>query len=309
MTVESVRNIAETPAVLLKKKLENIKVPQFPYGVGADAFLGASDRIDSSILSMVTERRPDGYLVGVGVGGLLTFLNCFPSDIKPKGIIALDINPQVVIGGMFMIEELKRSSSVHEFIKGFFKIENDAYLEISNNLEKRDKRLERIMRSFRKSLKKEGSLDFWIPISPSHIHRFLSRDDYESTDVIQISKLIYDSIVTNFDLLKELAESGRFAVEYGDLADSRVTRSISELPGFKSSRNIVYVSNVAEMSFIPRGKEILEYLNRSLEYLSGSEKQSIFIDSMSSLDESICGYVPVRVIDEKPVYLNTMFGE
>jgi len=197
---------------------------------------------------------------------------------------------------------------VHEFIDGFFKIEENAYMEISNKLARKDKRLKRAMKSFSRSLEKEGTLEYWIPRGPSSMYGFLSRDDYESVDEGQISKLIYDTIVSNFDLLKELALSGRFAVEYGDIADSRVTSSISDLPGFKSSRNIVYVSNVAEMSCRPRGREILEVLNRSLLFLSGSEKPSIFIDSISSLDEyNTSDRVPVRVSDETPVYSNTMF--
>ena len=143
MTVEIASQQQENPASLLRESLKKVRVPYFPFGVGADAFLITSDRINTDILTKVKDREPDGYLVGVGFGGLLTFLNCFSSEKKPKGIIAVDINPQVVIAGRFMIEMLKTSNTHTEFIDRFFNADKNTYIREFIRIGKEDKKVKK----------------------------------------------------------------------------------------------------------------------------------------------------------------------
>lgn len=62
------------------------------------------------------------------------------------------------------------------------------------------------------------------------------------------------TMVNKFDVLKEMARSDNIAVIYSDFTNPDLITSIRDLPGFQGSRNIIYMSNIAD--HIARAKDV-----------------------------------------------------
>ena len=71
--------------------------------------------------------HPDGYVVGVGVGGILPLLLCFDEGVLPKGLIMVDHNPHVVVAGKIMAQELSAAQGYQEFLQRFFQCSSEDY--------------------------------------------------------------------------------------------------------------------------------------------------------------------------------------
>ena len=59
---------------------------------------------------------PNGYIIGTGNGAIWSMLELFPPGTVPKGIISLDYDPSVILGGKIIVELGKKGISGEEAI-------------------------------------------------------------------------------------------------------------------------------------------------------------------------------------------------
>lgn len=251
---------------------------------GASAAVRMSDHVPPGFLEAVTRQQPDGYLIGVGMGGLLIFQHCFKNGI-PQGVVSVDINPQVVLTGRLFVEMLKKSETREELISNFFKMSDGDYENKLLNLAKKDKDhnlRDNFLRSV-KRYKRDHTLDPFHP-PPASVWYFAGKD-VQKPDLIANPgqrDLVINALLDNFEVFHELALGEKIASIYADILDPTVINAITELPRFHSARNIIYLSDMfdvkTELGYKPGNAAEVAVLKPFEQSL----KPTIFIDSLLS---------------------------
>lgn len=95
---------------LLKEK--GVIIPEeerFDSSIGVSALKGTNETLDPNLIEKVRSQQeaPDGYLIGIGAGNVVTMLRLFPEGKIPKAMILFDIDHEVVREGKKAIERLR----------------------------------------------------------------------------------------------------------------------------------------------------------------------------------------------------------
>ncbi|MEK7559494.1 MAG: hypothetical protein AAB521_04270 [Patescibacteria group bacterium] len=229
---------------------------------GMAAIFRTSEAAYPMFIEELRDSEPNGYLIGVGTGGIFTLLQAF--DKPPEGIVIADINPYVVIGGRVMVEMLLASEGPEEFTNNFFKMPQEDYWKIADAITQKDKTFRRGLKDWHISLKR----DFYTPMISANA---------------QTRHNIPEVVTDNFAVLKKLAQEGEIAVCYTDILNPDFVQAIEGLPDFKTTASLIYISNIVSLMFEgdPRVHDI-----RNLATLETNEAPPVFIsaDSKNDLD-------------------------
>lgn len=195
------------------------------------AFLECTDGISPDFRKELKERNPNGYLIGLGMGGILALLDGFEEE--PRGIICFDLNPQVVIAGRIFLDILKESENPEDLFNKCNSITDENFSRRRSGEFAKDKNL----------------LDGWADwnnrdYTPEKFLRNLNKIDRQYENWINIAA----EIRKNYDRLKTLALEDKIAVGYADISRDGLSESLSTLPGFNELTNVIYISNAISLS-------------------------------------------------------------
>ncbi len=215
---------------------------------GVSAILSTNERAGPDFYKGIArDYRPDGYIYGPGCGNILTMVEAFPAT--PKGLVIVDIDPEVVYFGKSMVNRLKDSATFGEFAS------------------------------------------MMALMYPGDCTRMLA-DLAESEPVPEGSTYPEMVLARRYDMFHGLAKNGNIAVLHADLFDTELIRYVSELPQFRKSNNLVYISNVPD--------HIAGSL--SLERAEGGEFLYEKLDELTAL---VNGKLQsLRALDPQPPHMN-----
>ncbi len=261
---------------------------------GMSALLQSNDCGSPEFYNSIRERRPDGYIVGVGAGAIFSLVECFDKEKPPKGIVIADVKPRVVLFSRFLIDKLARSESFGEFRNNFFQLTDEEYrAQIDIFLQQQEggdiyKPLTENSFTF---------IDVDKGVTPRHLWRsyedrkggigpFHPHDEVQPIDVLQ----------DNYDLLHQLALQNRITAVYSDISDESFIKTVKHLPDFKKATNIVYISNVADfMHHISDRDKRAKQFNK-LKAFSGIGRRTIFVDAAKGIKLRLKAYDSLPVI-------------
>lgn len=234
---------------------------------GKAAVLFSSDLHTSTFFKDVQSQfDPNGYIVGVGFGGLLTLPNCFHNPNLVKGVGIVDINPFTILHAILLEGYLRRYKTYKEFHKAYY--DTNQYLEDLSKITRDNKELDRdsLSTSSRARIAE-------IPSEASTLNRHHNTNPN--------FHFYFDPVTAleNFyPLFKKLADQRKISIIYGNIFRGDVARYIiNSFPGFPSLRNILYISNAASMNGMS-GKNVPA---EGLSVLSSQPEKPIFISSDS----------------------------
>ena len=147
---------------------------------------------------------------------------------EPKGLIAADCNPGVVIAGRVMVDDLKSAPDSDSFIENFFGRSRAEYKNKVAAVLEDDSRLSDIFQAWRGW---EGSA-IRTPIDPPEPLMFTGYVD------------VREAITTHFDLLKRMALEDKIAFCLTDFADPEFISSIRNLPEYQISKNVIFLTSM-----------------------------------------------------------------
>jgi len=263
---------------------------------GWPALLSTSDRAKPEFFEQVRDLHPDGYIVGIGAGGIFSLLKCFPVGVLPQGLVMVDINPHVVVAGRIMEQALIEAADVDVFIRNFFRVPQSMYQNQVEQIVSVDPKL------------KDGltrwSLRTWmgVPSSPSEewdkeqdefsklLSRFFIKDYSDHLSVPLI-------VTEHFLELQQLAREKRMAVVYANFIDPVFVDAVVRLPNFLSLTNIIYLTNMLDLTFGDGrlGDAGLELVIKPLRRYEESVSPPIFIFAPSS---NLQRFAAVRSVNE-----------
>lgn len=288
---------AFSPKIKIPDQKEPIpKIPDRPHGSGSKlselliqsnvegtssneggvlAIIGTNETVGSGFFEAVQDKKPDGYVVGVGDGNVFTMLHCFPDNVVPKGIVTADIDPRSVASGKLLINKIKQSNSAEQLNAAFFNISDNDFntafqeiIEVEENPSLKEvwqklgeKERDQILKGIRKK-----EYFSW------HFNR-LYETEGQNIDVM-------GAILDKFAILKQLAEEDNISISWADFTDPKFISAVNQLPDFDNSTNIIYSSNIVD-HITQRGTQtenarVFEHLR---VYEQGAQKP-IFIDTL-----------------------------
>lgn len=244
------------------------------------ALFYSSDAITLDFQEKLSSEEPNGYLIGVGMGGIFSLIESFSHP--PLGIIAIDIDPHVVIAGRLFVESLRDSGSFEELVENFFTISEEDYQDRVDELLKQEKFLSKGVRRWKKH---SWQRDLHTPMKTWV-------DNLNSVGGARNRIKVPNVIEKNFDILRNLARNNKIAVGLADISDNHILDIFRTLPSYNQSTNVVYLSNAVGLSdkmrrynhlrrledsgdciyvFSKRGNTELEFAN-SIEYVISQAK-------------------------------------
>lgn len=208
--------------------------PSYDHYPATAALLTSTDRLSESTVTEARMTSPDGYLIGIGAGGIFGLLDFFPEDNAPLGIVMIDIDPHVVAVGRALIDRLKTAQEPTD-IQAFLNLDGESYSPLRTKVLKRDPVLREMTigrwhTSAKKSPNSNPFCDYRDGISPAK------------------------QIVKHFDLLRELAKRGRIVAINSDFLYPELAQAISTLPGYSDSRNVIYLTNALKLAIGSRNQ-------------------------------------------------------
>ena len=203
---------------------------------GMPALMETSDEANVDFFDRVKAFDPNGYIVGIGAGGILSLVDCFQNDNSPRGIIMTDINPYVVTVGKMMIDELNHAQAAGQFVHNFFQQSSDSFTQKFRKTTDADEELRDALERW-----EDTRLSFRTPMNA-----WANTQRLQTNHLLRRSTRIFvpDVIAENFQLLKSLADKEKMAVFFTDLTNRHFTQAVASLPDFSVSRNIIYLTNI-----------------------------------------------------------------
>jgi len=269
---QPITGIANTLEEGLRNKENPIRSPEVK---GVSAILDTNEKVPVGFFEAIKEKNPDGYIVGVGVGNVFSLLNCFQEENTPKGMVLVDVNPKVVVVGKLLVDSLKHSETPSDFSNSFFRLPTDKLQEHIREIIEREEnadlkqRLENVpQKDWEKVI---GDIQGWASMDEEYARSLLEKGNYEGVV----------TILSKFNVLREMARLDNIAVIYSDFTNPALIDSVRDLPGFKGSRNIIYMSNIVDHILRIRGHQAEDVSKMdSLRAYEKSSKKSIFVDTL-----------------------------
>lgn len=255
-----------TLADQLESRLATLPIPKYSSreGSGLPAFLLNNEEAPDGFFDQLRSQNPDGYIVGVGSGGVLSMIQGFSGDNKPKGIILADLNPHVVAPARLLIQSLGEFQTQSEFV--------DRYLNLSR--QEYAKRLKKVTQSDSKLRASEANSEIPLIRSPKQAWDIVSGKSMDTVKKIDTVQVVLD----NYPTLHQLALEGKIAVCFVDFTDPTFIKAVTELPGFRDSRNVVYMSNMVDiLTSFGRKYDSVTRLEMLRAY-EDSQKNPVFVD-------------------------------
>lgn len=252
----------ETPDVDSSKQIKKLREDRLEKNdepkKGRPAILSMDDSIPEGFFDKVKNFNPDGYIVGVGIGGILTFINTFPPNTLPKGIYIADVEPQVVVAAKLFIEELSQADNFDDLYQNYFTLDETRYKAKFDNILEENPSLKAA---------NEGRSILYTPKQ--------AWDESLNTNITPYSIPVV--VRNNFETLQKLARNGSFTVEHTDITNPAFIDKIITLPGFSTSTNIIYTSNMSDFIQDSTRNNSLQNLKK----LHEASSSSIFVYSLT----------------------------
>lgn len=259
-------------------------IPDY-YEEGVLALLGSNEKFNySEIKSEVGD--PDGYICGIGFGNILTMVTLFEKDTLPKGIMAVDISPEVILTGRIAVRLMKESTNYEEFLENLSSKQRleELRLEVFND-EDSDLIKTKLMGA------DTEKIFYGLKMALEESSNIRKNEDYLSYKPIPILSVIRD----NYQKFKQLAEEGNIGISLADITDEKLVTDFGRLKGFDVSRNIIYFStamdhitkrgadlgpdNIKRLLFYDRYKVLDNGKNR---YIHSTNKKGYVLEALKS---------------------------
>lgn len=237
------------------------------------AALASNERIDKNLFKAIKNHTPDGYVVSVGCGMSMGLPLGFKLDKSPKGIVLVDVDKHVIALSKALINAIKQTKNPTEFYNLF-------YVDPITNAKKFLKEDPEELATFEEmGFEKEEALRLQIERSRGSYQRRISEKGRPNIDNI---------LVSTYDKWKVLINEGRVAIIHGSLIDKEVIDTITSLPEYSSSTNIIYLSNiidhiVSRKSWESADSGLSKYL-QALEKYNPKEHPAIFLDTLRNFN-------------------------
>ncbi len=252
------------PSTALEQQIQhnlqgkNIAPHQTNYS-GLPAALETTDNASEDFFKEIKSLNPDGYIVGIGSGSILTILKAFTKRRQPKGLIMVDINPYVVTAGKVLIEVLQNSTNPADVLTSLYS--PGAYGSHADKVLQEDPQLKKATKRWRVEQPR-----YYMPNIPD-FSRF--RPSPIHTDVPT-------AIFQNFEILQQMAKDGRMASVYADFSNPDLTKAVTALPGFRESTNVIFTSNALDLQTkVNEPHEMGTFVN--LKDYDNPGKDSVFV--------------------------------
>jgi amino acid adenylation domain-containing protein len=232
---------------LLFPRTDELLLPGDFRTIGAPALLVTNESTPAGFHDHLRETvAPDGWIYGPGCGNVLSLVEAFAGT--PRGMVLVDVDPAVVLAGRMLVAALRRYPDAASFTSGFFcggreplaaleeevlEREPSALLRAAMNGQR--ERLWRTLATLTESFSlQSGDADRLLAQWASHyppaghlvpVRTFLAR---------------------NYGRLREMALRGDIAVLCSSLFHPALLVAVTELPGWRGGRNVIYLSNVTD---------------------------------------------------------------
>lgn len=236
----------ETPkqpgiAVFIQEELDKkgLVAPEFK-SEGSSGLGGTNEKINPEVLRKLREGEnpPNGYIIGVGVSDIFSFIDAFPKNSPPKGIVMINTDPKVVEQERVLVELLK----------------NGKLVDYDSN----------------------GNAQ--VSYSSKNWAAGLSEEEYFEHAYRGGKSQVATNIVTgrHQELLAKLAREGNIAVVQQDILNPDLLIILSKLPGLKDSNNIIYLSNISDWIWRAEAHKMME--ERTKEYFERGDNLFVDMD-------------------------------
>jgi hypothetical protein len=228
-----------------------------PKRAGQVAFLATNESFPNG--ELVPSRQPDGYIIGVGNGSIWSMLEMFDEENPPKGIIALDIDPSVVLGGMVLVELAKQGISREKAIALLY---GDIFSDPQRPATIFPYQLSDLDDIVQKVLNDEQNPNLTKALGSQLIKNTFRKDaefarykhglDYKKPKLLggpgerrtlNTPAMIFD----HWDTIVKLAQEGKIFFGLADFTNENVLDFISgQIPDATQHTNVIYASNILD---------------------------------------------------------------
>ncbi|HEX5720949.1 MAG TPA: hypothetical protein VF179_32645 [Thermoanaerobaculia bacterium] len=212
--------------------------------VGAPALLVTNEITPAGFYEIAGERfAPDGYIFGPGCGNVISMVEAFAS--APRGLVMVDVDPAVVWAGRILIAALVRHVTAEAFVDALFCRGPELLGRLAEEVlaAQITPELQRQMGNQRDRLR--AGLGALFPPAPVPAQELLAgwAAYHPPQDRVMPVRTF---IARNYARLREMALDDRIAMLWGSIFDTGLLALVTDLPGFRESRNLVYLSNAAD---------------------------------------------------------------
>jgi hypothetical protein len=233
--------------VLLSSRADEILLPGDFSAIGSPALLVTNEITPAGFHDGVRETAaPDGWIFGPGCGNVLAMIEAFGGP--PRGFVLVDVDPAVVCAGRMLVTALRRYPDVASFSAGFFCGGRETLLALENEVLAAEPspslraamngQRERLWRSLatltggfsQRSGDAASLLAEWAAYYPP------------AGQVVPVRTFLARS----YDRFREIAVRGDIVVLCSSLFHPILLDAVAALPGWRGSRNLIYLSNVSD---------------------------------------------------------------
>lgn len=186
---------------------KGLKPPEFK-SEGASEFSRTNEKVKPETLKTTreSEQPPNGYIIGVGVPNLFSMLDAFPEGAEPKGIVMVNTDPNTISDTTVFLEELRKGRLVKFHGSG---------------------KSQEIYHESDKASNEPYSLEAGYQAGENTVDT-------------------YTVMRKHAVLLIKMAREGKISLVHQDILNPELLDILAELPDYKDSNNVVYLSNIAD---------------------------------------------------------------
>lgn len=265
-----------TPQALegfIRQKLEGIDISPYQKSyLGMPAILATSDSASEAFFDHMQTMQPDGYIVGIGVGGILSMLESFAPNSPPKGIIMADINPYVVAAARLFTEELTFATDPQSLLRQIYFHDPQTYADQLRSIARHDRSMRRGISNWRdEALPPMLSQQEYDDTINGRWDQHTEYSTWRANTYPHIPSVIFN----HFHQLQQLARCGKIAAFYTDFANPDFTSAVTSLPDFLDSTNVIYTTNSIDCHKREGTTDIQSFI--SLAQYDKANREPIFV--------------------------------
>jgi hypothetical protein len=252
--------------------------PPEPHLISSDPYnrfaaLSTNERVDSGLFKAIRNHNPGGYIVAVGCGMSVGLPLGFKEEQSPKGVVLIDTDRHVNAISKAFITAVKETNNITEFYNQF-------YIDPITNAEKflKDDK-EAMMTLNTMTTTKGNSIREQIDRSRGDYSKRVAANGHPSLDNI---------LTATYGSWKKWIKEGKVTAILGSLTDKEIMNAVTNLPEFRKSTNVVYLSNIID-HIISRGAwkqceaELTSFLH-AISHYNSDDYPAIYLDTLRSFN-------------------------
>lgn len=240
-----------------EERVRNIDI-SYLEAKGQPALWGTNEAVDIEDFNNARNggTPPNGYLTGVGWGAGFVCLEAFPVDELPTAVIMGDLDPRVVLMGKAAIKALREFKTDQEFWQGYFDYRN--LWRFIREVQEEDKELAEAIPHKDLVRVAQGIIFPWGNHELSRVKVGSYSDKELYSNYFKLINVI-GVFLKHYPKLRNLALEGNLAIVKADFTNSDFVYAVTQLPDYKTERNVVYLSNIADhVSRSVQGGEMIQ---------------------------------------------------